>query len=203
MLCKGGGFERLARRRWDRFAGERSSPIPCRNYFAPNRRGDLWSPAATPIQNTNDYNPSVALRRQLPLLKGAFKFGLFVRTQKVFLIRRNKLCSPAFLCMASVPGYPRLIKASPSWRSNEAFIKLCITQKFFTRFFTKKRFKNFREDIFRLFRTTNRCFARKYRQEPCISRPFRRACGNLRLRSLACLYACTPAFCRREFLADL
>ena len=29
-------------------------------------------------------NPSVALRRRLPLLKGAFKLGLFVRTQGVF-----------------------------------------------------------------------------------------------------------------------
>lgn len=110
---------------------------------------------------------------------------------------------PYFFVWASVPGYPRLKKASPSGRSNEVFIKLCITQKFFARFFTKKRVKNFRADIFRLFRTTNRCFARKYRQEPCISRPFRRARGNLRLRSLAYLYAYTPAFCRQEFLADL
>lgn len=109
---------------------------------------------------------------------------------------------PHFFVWASVPSCPRLIKASPSGRSNEAFIKLCITKKFFTRFFAKKRVKNFRADIFRLFRTTNRCFARKYRQEPCISRPFRRARGNLRLRSLACLYAYTPAFCRPEFWGD-
>ena len=33
----------------------------------------------TLIQNAGDYNPSVALRRQLPLLKGAFKLGLFVQ----------------------------------------------------------------------------------------------------------------------------
>lgn len=109
---------------------------------------------------------------------------------------------PHFFVWAFIPGYPRLKKASPSVRSNEAFIKLCITKKFFARFFTKRRVKNFRADIFRLFRTTNRCFARKYRQEPCISCPFRRARGNLRLRSLAYLYACTPAFCRPEFWGD-
>ena len=45
---------------------------------------DLWSPAATPIRKTNDYNPSGAWRRQLPLLKGAFKLGLFVRIQGTF-----------------------------------------------------------------------------------------------------------------------
>ena len=84
FAMQGRWLRALARRRWDRFAGDHRSPLRGAIKKRQPGRGELRSPAATPIKNFNDYNPSVALRRQLPLLKGAFKLGLFVQEQCIF-----------------------------------------------------------------------------------------------------------------------
>ena len=105
FALQGRWIRALARRRWDRLVIRReqfpvaSVPTTFLLLFLRLKKEDT----------IND--PPVALRRQLPLLKGAFKFGLFVRKQSIF-----------FNCMAGARRVKRIVRWTIRSQSGEQFI---------------------------------------------------------------------------------